>query len=70
MAPLIPLSVKAFMDTWSNKMGYPVVTVTRNYRTGQALVEQVRSFRCDFDDSFILVISTGTFFVEEERNTI
>jgi len=39
----IPLSVKAVMDTWTNKIGYPAVTVTRNYRTGQALVEQVKS---------------------------
>lgn len=37
----IPLSVKAIMDTWTDKMGYPVVTVTRNYQTGHAEVFQV-----------------------------
>jgi len=41
----IPLSVIAVMDTWTNNMmGYPVVIVTRNYQTGQALVEQVKNF--------------------------
>ena len=29
------------MDTWTYKMGFPVITVTRDYTTGAATVEQV-----------------------------
>lgn len=37
----IPFGVKAVMESWTNKMGYPVVTVTRNYQTGKCVVTQV-----------------------------
>ena len=37
----LPASVKEIMDTWTYKMGYPVVSVTRDYATGTALVIQV-----------------------------
>lgn len=37
----LPASVKEIMDTWTYKMGYPVVFVTRDYTTGTALVIQV-----------------------------
>ena len=53
------------METWTNKMGYPVVTVTRNYQTGQALIEQVKSYSISIlMGNFYIVIHTGTIFVE------
>ena len=38
----LPASVKEIMDTWTYKMGYPVVHVTRDYAAGTALVIQVK----------------------------
>ena len=37
----LPATVKDILDTWTYKMGYPVITVTRDYATGGALVSQV-----------------------------
>lgn len=37
----LPASVKEIMDTWTYKMGYPVVHVSRDYATGTALIIQV-----------------------------
>lgn len=37
----LPATVKDIMDTWTYKMGYPVITVTRDYQTGDAFVTQV-----------------------------
>lgn len=39
---LLPATVKEIMDTWTFKMGFPLITVTRNYQTGGAIVTQVR----------------------------
>lgn len=36
------LSVKTFMDSWIRQEGYPVVTVNRDYNTGNALINQSR----------------------------
>ncbi|XP_063230526.1 uncharacterized protein LOC134535382 [Bacillus rossius redtenbacheri] len=36
------VSVKTVMDTWTTQMGYPLVTVTRDYSTGVVTVEQER----------------------------
>ena len=36
------LSVKTVMDTWTLQMGFPVVTVTRDYESNTASVEQKR----------------------------
>ncbi|XP_014255315.1 aminopeptidase N-like [Cimex lectularius] len=36
------ITVKKIMDTWTLKTGYPLITVTRNYKTGSALVSQKR----------------------------
>ncbi|XP_012269271.2 aminopeptidase N-like [Athalia rosae] len=42
-AGILPhVDVKEVMDTWVNQMGYPVVTVTRNYTTSTAEVSQER----------------------------
>ncbi|KAJ8889458.1 hypothetical protein PR048_008957 [Dryococelus australis] len=36
------INVKEVMDTWTNQKGYPVITVTRDYKAGTATVEQDR----------------------------
>jgi aminopeptidase N len=42
-SPLPPsVTVKQVMDTWTLQEGYPVLTVTRNYSSGSALLSQVR----------------------------
>ena len=37
------ISVKEVMDTWTLQMGFPVVTVSRDYGTGSARLAQVRA---------------------------
>lgn len=39
---VLPATVKQIMDTWTYKMGYPVVKVVRNYEAGSASVSQVK----------------------------
>ncbi|KAJ8889378.1 hypothetical protein PR048_008877 [Dryococelus australis] len=39
---LTDVSVKVVMDTWATQMGYPLVTVIRNYNTGTIIAEQER----------------------------
>ncbi|XP_046631005.1 aminopeptidase N-like [Daphnia pulicaria] len=39
---ILPATVKEIMDTWTFKMGFPYVTVIRNYQTGGAVVIQNR----------------------------
>ena len=36
------ISVKDVMDTWTLQMGYPVVTVTRNYLNNSMKIKQTR----------------------------
>ncbi|EFX67144.1 hypothetical protein DAPPUDRAFT_203795 [Daphnia pulex] len=38
----LPASVKDIMDTWTLQMGFPLITVTRDYSTGGASVSQDR----------------------------
>lgn len=38
----LPATVKEIMDTWTFKMGFPVINVTRDYKTGSAYVTQVK----------------------------
>lgn len=40
---VLPATIKEIMDTWTFKMGFPVITVNRNYQTGGAVVTQVSS---------------------------
>lgn len=37
----LPATLKQIIESWTNKMGYPVINVTRNYQTGEATVTQV-----------------------------
>ncbi|KAJ8889371.1 hypothetical protein PR048_008870 [Dryococelus australis] len=39
---LTDVRVKVVMDTWTTQMGYPLVTVTREYNTGTITIEQER----------------------------
>ena len=41
---VFPATVKEILDTWTYKMGYPVIKVTRDYATGGAFVTQVRVY--------------------------
>ena len=36
------VTVKQIMDTWTLQMGFPVVTVTRDYKAKTAMLEQVK----------------------------
>lgn len=36
------IDVKTIMDTWTLQMGFPMITVTRNYETGLLHFQQVR----------------------------
>jgi len=38
----LPTSIKEMMDTWTLKMGYPVITVNRNYRSQTVSLTQER----------------------------
>lgn len=40
---VLPATVKEILDTWTYKMGYPVVKIVRDYTTGGATVTQVNS---------------------------
>ena len=38
---ILPASIKTIMDTWTNKQGYPLIRVERDYESGGATVHQV-----------------------------
>ena len=38
------VSIKTIMDTWTLQMGFPVVSVTRNYDSNEATLVQVFSY--------------------------
>ncbi|XP_021919195.1 aminopeptidase N-like isoform X1 [Zootermopsis nevadensis] len=54
------MTVKEIMDTWTLQTGYPVVTVTRNYKNGSAYISQER-FLLSYKDSN--TISNATWWV-------
>lgn len=39
----LPAPIKTIMDSWCDKMGFPLITVKRNYATGGAQISQVHS---------------------------
>ena len=39
----LPTNIKTIMDSWTLKMGYPVVTVQRDYSSATAALSQVKS---------------------------
>ena len=41
---ILPTTIKNIMDTWTLQMGYPVISVKRNYGSNTALVSQVFIF--------------------------
>ncbi|EFX81628.1 hypothetical protein DAPPUDRAFT_317254 [Daphnia pulex] len=48
---VLPATIKEIMDTWTYKMGFPYITVTRDYQTGGALVTQERFLLRKSNDS-------------------
>jgi len=39
--PALPAAIHTIMNTWTNQMGYPVVTVIRNYTSETTNISQV-----------------------------
>ena len=37
----LPYDIKSYMETWTHHIGYPVVTVARNYSARAVTVSQV-----------------------------
>ncbi|KAI9551913.1 hypothetical protein GHT06_022250 [Daphnia sinensis] len=48
---ILPATIKEIMDTWTYKMGFPFITVTRDYQTGGANVKQERFLLRKSNDS-------------------
>ena len=38
---VLPTTLNVIMNPWTDKMGYPYITITRNYQTGSATATQV-----------------------------
>ena len=38
---VLPTTLNVIMNPWTYKMGYPYITITRNYQTGAATATQV-----------------------------
>ena len=38
---VLPATIKTIMDSWCDKMGFPLITVNRNYDSGAAQILQV-----------------------------
>ena len=45
----LPATVKEIMDTWTFQMGFPYITVERNYATGSALLPPRKKKFCSRD---------------------
>ncbi len=60
---VLPSSMKAIMDTWTLQMGYPVVSVVRNYESNSATVSQVNLYR-----KFNFLNIHAILFLKTQRN--
>ncbi|PNF24028.1 hypothetical protein B7P43_G08642 [Cryptotermes secundus] len=61
------VTVKQVMDTWTLQGGYPVLTVTRDYSAGSAVLSQVR-FTLDNSSADTLWYIPVSYVTQEEMN--
>lgn len=61
------VTVKQVMDTWTLQEGYPVLTVTRDYSAGSAVLSQVR-FTLDNSSTDTLWYIPVSYVTQEEMN--
>ena len=69
---VLPTSVKTILDSWTFKMGYPVIKITRNYQTGAATATQVIliKIRRRFGEiAIVLTVVQDRFLLRKSANS-